>query len=1064
MGDSEMKPEARDRRILLNDGWHFAKESPRDFVPVEIPHDWLIADTKNLYQSGVGYYRRALDASFLAPGQRLYLYFDGVYMDSAVFINGQTAGEWKNGCTPFCFDITDYITSDQPNEILVRVNYQAPNARWYTGAGIYRDVSLIVKNACHFAPDGVYVTTNQENGRWKFKATAEVIAPNQAYTVRHSLVDADGEIIPWEPDHPKLYTLRSELLINGRVTDTADTRFGFRSLRFSTDEGFFLNGKPVKLKGVCLHGDLGALGGAVHRDALRRQLLLMRRMGANAVRTAHNPPAETLLELTDELGILVMSEITDVWRHSKTTCDYARFFDEWIERDVAAWIRRDRSHPSVILWSLGNEIPDTHLDAEEGANTVRYLSDLVRRYDPDGHAPCTLCSNYMWWENTHKSADTVKLMGYNYAEALYREHHDAHPDWIIFGSETASTVQSRGIYHFPLSQPLLADDDQQCSALGNSLTSWGTRDPEAMILNDLRTPYSLGQFVWAGIDYLGEPTPYQTKNAYFGHADTAGFEKDTYYLFQAGWTDFAVRTVLHLYPYWDFSPGELVDVRVCTNAPEAELFLNGESLGRRALNGRLLADWQVPYQAGALRAVAYDREGRPVGEAERRSFGEAARLALSEERTGELLFVTIAALDARGNPVENCNRRVRVTAENGRLLALDNGDSTDFEPYQNTDNRRMFSGKLLAIVRADAGQTPAVSAAYDETDIPIRKVELSREGNEIIAAVYPENASHSDLVWRVANAAGIDSPIASLSVHKDGRHATLTERGDGAAYIRCMPKNGGEHPAFISMLRVDIAGLGKVTLDPYAFVEGGLYSSSNQALGSGIERGVATAKSGESHVGFENLDFGDFGADTFELPLFAMDSEPFAFEVWEGMPLAGGVKLAEFAYGLGSIWTTYQTAVYTLPKRLKGVTALCFVFRKALHMRGFRFRRLNKAYETLSAADCDAIYGDSYQKNGDAVENIGNNVTIEYRAMDFGPEGTETITVCWRSGIAANSMQVVFGDEKNTERVMIGLNAADEYREKAFPLGRRISGLKTVSLVFLPGCSLDLRSIRFSRR
>ncbi len=1056
-----MTSEVRNQRILLNDGWSFAKESPRDFVPVEIPHDWLIADTQNLYQSGIGYYRRVLDASFLQAGQRLYLYFDGVYMDSVVFVNGQPAGKWKNGCTPFYFDITEYVFADRPNEILVKVNYQSPNARWYTGAGIYRDVCLIVKNACHFAPDGIYVTTYEEDGRWTFRAKAEVIAPDQAYTVRHSLVEADGEIIPWEPGNPRLYTLRSELLTGGTVTDTVDTRFGFRSLRYTTDEGFYLNGKPLKLKGVCLHGDLGALGGAVHADALRRQLMLMQRMGANAVRTAHNPPAKVLLELTDELGILVMSEITDVWRHAKTTYDYTRFFDAWIERDVAAWVRRDRNHPSVILWSIGNEIHDTHLDAEDGANTVRYLMDLVRRHDPDGHAPCTLCSNYMWWDNTHKSADVIKLIGYNYTEALYREHHAAHPDWIIYGGETASTVQSRGIYHFPLSQPLLSDDDLQCSSLCNSFTSWGAKNLETMILNDLQTPFSMGQFVWTGTDYLGEPTPYHTKNAYFGQADTAGFEKDSYYLFQAGWTDFTKRLVLHLFPYWDFSPGELIDVRVCTNAPEAELFLNGESLGRRKLNGRLLSDWQIPYQPGVLKAVAYDRDGKSALEAERRSFGEAEKLSLSQETVGELRFVTIAALDAAGNPVENANRRVRVTVKNGRLLALDNGDSTDFEPYQNTDNRRLFSGKLLAIVKAGAGQTPEVTAAFDDRDIPIRKVELSREGDTVSAKILPENASYSDLIWRIADVSGIDSPVASLAVHPDGWHAAITEKGDGVAYVRCMPKNGREHPAFISMLKIEITGRGEAMLDPYSLVSGGLYSSSNLPLNGGIERGVETLKAGESHVGFANLDFGAFGADTFKLPLFIMENEPVPFEVWEGMPLEGGQKLADFVYDLGMEWAVYRTAVYTLPKRLKGVTTLCFVFRRRLHMKGFRFLKMNKAYAALDAADCDAVYGDNYQINGGAVENIGNNVTLEYRDMDFGPAGTETISVRYRSGIPKNSMQVVFTGETGIKRVMIELDGTENYLEKTFPLGSKIVGSQTVSFIFLPGCSLDLKSIRF---
>jgi beta-galactosidase len=1049
------------QRIRINDGWMFAMESPQDFVPVEIPHDWLIADTQNLYQSGVGFYRRALDASFLQKGQRLYLRFDGVYMDSTVWIDGRQAFEWKNGCTAFSFDITDFITPDAANEILVRVNYQAPNARWYTGAGIYRDVFLLVKNTCHIVPDGVYISTVFQDGAWRYRAQAEAITHGEAYTVRHALVETGEPVRPWCPEDPQLYTLRSELTVNGEITDTVFTRFGFRSLRFSPDEGFFLNGNHVKLHGVCLHGDLGGLGGAVYRDALRRQLTLMMRMGANAVRTAHNPPAEALMELADELGLLVISEISDVWHEPKTPYDYTRFFDEWIERDVAAWIRRDRNHPSVILWSVGNEIHDTHLDAEESEATLRRLTALVRRHDPDGNAPCTLGSNYMWWENAHRCADIVKIIGYNYSEALYPAHHAAHPDWVLYGSESLATVQSRGVYHFPLEQSLLSNDDLQCSALGNSVTSWGTKNMEACMFDDLQTPYTLGHFLWAGQDYLGEPTPYQTKNSYFGHMDTAGFAKDSYYVIQAVWNSFAQKPVLHLFPYWDFSPGESIDVRVCTNAPAVELFLNGENLGKRELNGRVLADWKVPYRPGVLLAVAYDAQGRPALHAERRSFGDAASLTLWEEVFGELHFVTVAALDGDGNPVENANRRVRVQVKNGKLLALDNGDSTDYDPYQHTDNRRLFSGKLLAIVRADAGQTPVVTASLCGEELPIRKVELTMDGDMVTAKTYPENASYSDLLWRVTDVQGIDSPIASLSVAADEQHATLTRKGDGVAYVCCAPTNGREHAAFLSKLRVEIAGLGRVNLDPYAFVAGGLYSRSNRPLENGNEHGVATLKTGESHVGFQNLDFGAFGSDTFDLPVFAMESDPVPFEVWEGMPGEGGEKLADFVYGLGSIWAVYQAATCTLPRRLKGITTLCFVFHKKVHIKGFQFHRQAKAFQQLNAADCDAVYGDSYIINGGAIEGIGNNVSIEFRDMDFGPEGTDKLAMCWRSALQKNAVQIVFSSGLQETRVLIEADRAAEYREREFPLGRRIQGVQTVSIIFLPGCSLDLKRFRF---
>ncbi len=1046
--------------IPFQDGWEFAKGEPANFTPVYLPHDWLIADTEHLYQSGVGYYRRALDVRFLLEGQRLFLRFDGVYMDTAVFVNGKMAGEWKYGCTAFTLDITGFIRREESNELLVRVDYKAPSARWYTGAGIYRDVFLTVKNACHIVPDGVYISTFFRDGRWQYDVSARVETGGRPYEMRHTLLNAEGDILPWDTDHPRLYTLRSELIVNGQVTDAVDTRIGFRTIAFTPDNGFFLNGRPVKIKGVCLHSDLGALGGAVHRDALRRQLALMQNMGANAVRTAHNPPAKALMELADEMGILVMSEFSDIWRRPKNTYDYARFFDEWAERDAASWLLRDRNHPSLILWSIGNEIQDTHLDPADGEKTLRMLVDLVKKYDPSDNAAVTFCSNYMPWENTQRCADVLKLIGYNYGETYYAAHHASHPDWILYGGETCSTVQSRGVYHFPLSRSVLADDDLQCSSLGNSTTSWGAKRVEDCVLSDLSTPYSLGQFIWAGQDYLGEPTPYHTKNAYLGHADTAGFPKDSYYVIRAGWTDFEKAPMVHLYPYWDFSPGQMIDVRAATNAPFVELFLNGESLGRRAVQGRLTADWRVPYRPGVLTAKAYDENGSVAAMAERRSFSEAASLHTEEEVYGELRFYTITALDKDGNTVENANRRVYVSVEGGVLLGLDNGDAADFEQYQ-TDNRRMFGGKLLAIVRAESGKKPALAVKFCEKDIPVRKIELTKEGYLVTARLLPENASYRDLHWRVTDAGGIDSPLAGLQISEDGKSAVLLPKGDGEVYVRCSPKNGRGHAAFISALGFTLSGFGKPFLNPYGFVSGGLSNASNVALANGNERGVATLRDGETHVGFRDLDFGAYGSDEITLPLFPLEKDPFFFEAWEGMPLESGTKICDLRYDLGSVWNTYQAAVYTLPRRLKGVTTLCLVFRQKVHIKGFQFRKYQKAYQRLTAGECDALYGDAYRREGDRVEGIGNNVTLTYRHMDFGEGGAGRLALAWRSGLAENAVQLVFAGTEGEIKKMVNVGRAETYESGVFSLGEKITGLKDVSLVFLPGCQLDLEWIQF---
>ncbi len=1045
---------------LFNDGWMFAKGEPTDFLPVEIPHDWLISDVNNLYESGIGWYRRELDASFLEEGERLFLRFDGVYMDSTLFVNHRQVGEWKYGYTAFEYDITDFLNREGFNTILLGVDYKSPNSRWYTGAGIYRDVFIKVKNSCHFVSDGIYITTSKCDNNWVFMVDAEVETSGRPYIVKHTLLNAEADILAWDVDNPHLYTLQSELFVDGALTDVEYTRFGFRTIDYTSDKGFFLNGRHIKLKGVCLHHDLGSLGSAVHPDAIRRQLTLLRSMGVNALRTAHNPPAKVFMDIADEMGFLVMSEILDMWTQPKTAYDYARFFNDWIEKDVASWIRRDRNHPSVIMWSIGNEIQDTHLDAEAGAETMNRLIGMVRKHDPKGHAPVTLCSNYMPWENTQKCADIIKLMGYNYGEALYDEHHDEHPDWIIYGSETCSTVQSRGVYHFPLSKSILADDDLQCSALGNSSTSWGAKSVEACIRTDRDIPYSLGQFIWVGQDHLGEPTPYHTKNSYLGHLDTAGFPKDSYFLFQAAWIDYKKSPMIHIFPYWDFSPGQIIDMRVCSNAPRIELFINDESLGTVTLKDRFLADWQIAYQPGTLRAVAYDEYGEIIAEECKSSFSDAECLNLQHDTFGELVFVTITAVDKYGNPVENANCRVRVSVEKGTLLALDNGDSTDYDQFR-TDNRRLFNGKLLAIVKSQNGSTPNITAIIDDIDVPIRKIELSVQDYTVTAQVFPENTAYNDIDWRLTDAGGIDSPFGILNINEDGKSATVIPKGDGEVYIRCAAKNGRRHATIISQQKINITGTGKAFLDPYSFVSAGLYNCSNVELTNGNERGIATLRSGESHVGFKDVDFGDYGSDEITLPLFPLGKEPFSFEIWEGMPLEGGELIFTAAYDKGSVWNTYQEVTYKLPRRLRGVTTLCLVFREKVHIKGFYFKKYMKAFQKLSAAEYDTIYGDSFKVNATTIENIGNNVSIIYENMDFGDTGVRSVALCWRSKLPSNSIQIVFTGEDGQIQKVVFANGSEDYTSAVFPLGEKVSGKKTVSLIFLSGSSIDIAWIQF---
>lgn len=464
----------------------------------------------------------------------------------------------------------------------------------------------------------------------------------------------------------------------------------------------------------------------------------------------------------------------------------------------------------------------------------------VQKYDPKQNARVTIGSNYMPWENAQKCADIVKVAGYNYGEKYYQQHHEAHPDWIIYGSETASVVQSRGIYHFPYEASLLADDDEQCSSLGNSNTSWGAKSPEACIIADRDAPFSLGTLIWTGFDYIGEPTPYHTKNSYFGQIDTATFKKDSYYLYQSAWTDYRKRPMVHILPYWDFSEGQLIDVRVCSNAPKIQLQFNNKTIGTHDIDHehgtQLVGWWKIPYEEGELKAIAYDENGNIIATDVRKSFGDAKKICLHPDKETltangtDLIFVEITMEDEDGNPVENANNRVHVQVTGaGRLLGLDNGDSTDYDQYKGT-SRRLFSGKLMAIIGAtlepgkirigvfskgmeieiaefeslppEGVTLMGISANTENQELPIvvgnkeemplRKIEIISEAGQLFdesrkemvvrARLYPENTSYRELEWSVVNEAGIESNRSSVNLEYNWRES---KRSNGIRQSSC---------------------------------------------------------------------------------------------------------------------------------------------------------------------------------------------------------------------------------------------------------------------------------------
>lgn len=1138
---------------LFNDGWQFTKRaigakfediSSNDITwsDVDIPHDWLIYDTNNLYETGEGWYRKKFTlASDELNGRRFSICFEGVYMNSTVYVNGAVAGEWKYGYSTFAFDITELLHSGE-NEIIVRVVHEAPNSRWYSGAGIYRNVWLTATSPSHLVTDGIYIVPRKDGELWNVEIDTEVVlaAGNEKGFVRQTILDQDGQVIGkaeqevlsqvteanevnkvfhniqvssptlWSLENPSLYILKTELILENSVVDEISQNFGFRTLRFDCNEGFFLNDTHVKLHGACMHHDLGALGAAMNKVALRRQLSMLQEMGVNAIRTSHNMPAVELMELADEMGILIVSEAFDMWERPKTEYDYARFFPEWHEKDVASWVRRDRNHPSIIMWSIGNEIYDTHA-GERGREVTRQLRKLVEIHDPKKNGLVTFGSNYMPWENTQKAAEEVEVVGYNYAEYLYESHHEKYPHWIIYGSETASTVQSRGIYHFPLSQSMLANDDEQCSSLGNCTTSWGAKSTEKCITDDRDAKFCLGTFIWTGFDYIGEPTPYATKNSYFGQIDTAGFKKDSFYIYQAEWTDYKKNPMVHILPYWDFNEGQLIDVRVFSNAPKIELFFNRESLGLVEIDHekgkKLSGDWQIPYKKGTIRAVAYDENNQIIATDEQSSFGDAVALKMEADKTElkadgqDLIFVTISSEDADGNYVANANNRIEIEVSGaGRLVGLDNGNSTDYDQYKGT-SKRLFSGKLLAIIAAkfEAGDikvratskglkecelllkaVPAelekgVSTTLIENtksepndEIPIRKINLINHGTKhfdpntrtttITAEIYPTNATYSDIEWKVINSLGIETNIAEVKVN--GNEATIVAKGDGSFRLRCSTTNGRPRTEIISELEFEVTGLGNVNLNAYDFISGALYNASNCELGNGNDRGVATLRDGESHVGFRNIDFGEFGSDEITMPIFYNSSEPLPIEIWEGMPDEEGSSLIDLVhYQAPAIWNTYQENTFKLSRRLKGITTICFVLQEKIHLKGFQFKKLEKAYEVLSAKDYNRISGDSFTITEDAVEKIGNNVAIEYENMNF-TNGFSKIVICGRSHIDVNTIHVRFHGENGDINQIVEFPYAEDYVTKEFPLDS-VKGNQKVALVFLPGSNFDLKWFQF---
>ncbi len=1129
------------QNILFNDGWQFclcdigtelSALPGRHWYDVELPHDWLINDASKLYETGEGWYRRSLPCSAEQLSGRVLLNFDGVYMNSTLFVNGKEAGSWTYGYSAFEHDITDFLHEGE-NELLLRVSHQSPNTRWYSGAGIFRDVMLKLRPAAYIGTNGVYIhSAPQPEGGWTTEVETDVVGEASDIRMLLEVFDPAGANMGgygleahfdgghekftasfnstdpelWSVDDPMLYTLKISLYSGSELLDCVNETFGYRTAEFDPDRGFLLNGEPVKLHGVCMHHDLGALGSALNEAALARQLRIMKEMGVNAIRTSHNMPARQLVQLCDEMGLLVDSEAFDMWEKPKTEFDNHRFFTEHAERDVRSWIERDRNHPCIIMWSIGNEINDT-IDPH-GLDITKRLYEYVLKYDPKGNAAPTIGSNYMGDENAQKCSDVVKLVGYNYSEYLYDEHHAKYPDWVIYGSETASAVRSRGIYRFPAELPLLTGEDCQCSSLDNSVVGWGSSAMKSWRL-DRDCPFCCGQFIWTGFDYIGEPTPYNTKNSYFGIVDTAGFPKDIYYFYQSVWVSPEQKKVLHIVPsYWDFIPGQEIDVLIYSNARDVELFLNGKSIGSHVMeletSQDMRAHFKVPFEPGVLRVVGHFADGSECSEVLHTPSDPAAVVLTSDKETlladgRDIAFVEISTVDVNGIPVGNARNRIRVEVSGaGRLVGLDNGDSTDYDSYKG-DNRRLFSGKLLAMIEStlepgeitvrayseglenaelrlvseNCGEVsgvsvvtenkfPAVCRAYTGEvparlllpEVDVNSLDPERRSAEIRAKLLPENCTYDDISWSVVRRNGVESNLAQ--VEGSGRSAVVTAKGDGEFFVRAMVHNGAEHPQVIADIPFTAEGLGAAVRDAYSFISASTLDSSNVPTNI-IEDGALSNFDGRTVMTYSDIDFGKTGSQIISLSVGTCFDMP--VEVWEGTP--DDVKLiCRVDFGNNGHWCGFAGQNFALAERLTGVRTISVVIDSRVIFGGFSFVPIERAYDTNWVGEADSVYGDDYRIDGRRVADIGNNVIINYEGLDFGEGGSEALIISGETGNPMNQIQLRYTPAGGAQKTVLLEFQQDGGREQRFDIPK-LSGLNDVSFVFMPGSRFDFDWFRF---
>lgn len=767
---------AQRSEYLLEKGWKFTKgevsnaEMPAfndaKWETVDIPHDWAIfgpfdknndlqnvAVTQNfetqaslktgrtggLPYVGIGWYRTTFHST---PGKQTTLIFDGAMSEARVFVNGKEACFWPCGYNSFYCDVTSLVNEDGKNNTLaVRLENRPQSSRWYPGAGLYRNVHVVTTEKIHVPVWGTQITTPYVKDEYASVCLRTTIlnAEKTELTVVTDIMDADGQVVStktnkgvinhgqpftqnfiverpklWSPETPVLYKVVSKIYSGDTLLDTYSTRFGIRTIEYIADKGFYLNGKRRKFQGVCNHHDLGPLGAAINVAALRHQLTLLKEMGCDAIRTSHNMPAPELVELCDEMGFMMMLEPFDEWDIAKCDNGYHRFFNEWAEKDMVNMLRQYRNNPCVVMWSIGNEVPTQW--SPEGYKVAKFLQDICHREDPTRPVTCGMDQVKSVLANGF--AAMLDIPGLNYRAHLYDEAYERLPQNIILGSETSSTVSSRGVYKFPVERKAGAMyDDHQSSSYDLEYCNW-SNIPDIDFARAEDHEWTIGQFVWTGFDYLGEPSPYDTNawpnhSSMFGIIDLASIPKDRYYLYRSVWNKEA--ETLHILPHWNWEgrEGEKTPVFVYTNYPSAELFINGKSYGRQTkhkngtVENRYRLMWHdAVYQPGEVRVVAYDEQGNPVAEKTVRTAGKPHHIELVTARSSlqadgkDLAYVTLRIVDKDGNLCPNDGRLVSFKVKGaGKYRASANGDPTCLDLFHKPE-MHAFGGMLTVIVQS----------------------------------------------------------------------------------------------------------------------------------------------------------------------------------------------------------------------------------------------------------------------------------------------------------------------------------------------------------------------------